>query len=64
MHQAKRRAKLDEIIVYQFVDTVVAEKLAAMGTVAERRRRTAFKAFYRLMRGKGRALLARDDTAA
>jgi hypothetical protein len=54
--EVERRAKQDGISINQFVATAVAEKLAAMNTVAffaERRDRADFKAFDRLMRRKG-----------
>ncbi len=49
-------AKEEGISVNQFVATAVAEKLAAMNSVAffeERRNRADFAAFRRLMRRKG-----------
>jgi hypothetical protein len=65
--EVERRAKEDGISINQFVATAVAEKLAAMNTVAfftERRNRADFKAFDRLMRRKGGEPPAPDDTIA
>jgi predicted nucleic acid-binding protein len=53
--EVERRAKREGISVNQFIATAVAEKLAAMNTAeffTERRDRTDFAAFDRLMRRK------------
>ena len=62
--EVERRAKEDGISINQFVATAVAEKLAAMNTAAffaERRARTNFKTFDRLMKRKGGAAPDPDD---
>ena len=54
--EVMRRAKADGTSVNQFVATAVAEKLAAMNTAAffaERRNRSDFAAFDKIMKRKG-----------
>lgn len=63
--EVERRAKADGVSVNQFVATAVAEKLAAMDTVAffaERRERADFAAFDRLMRRKRGEAPRPEDT--
>jgi hypothetical protein len=63
--EVERIAKQDGVSINQFIATAVAEKLSAMRTAeffAERRARTDFAAFDRLMRRRGGEPPAPDDT--
>jgi hypothetical protein len=63
--EVERVAKADGISINQFVETAVAEKLSAMNTVAffaERRAKTDFAAFDRIMGRSGGTAPAADDT--
>lgn len=63
--EVERRAKADGTSVNQFVATAVAEKLAAMNSVAffaERRDRADFDAFDRIMARPGGEVPVEGDT--
>ena len=63
--EVERRAKADGTSVNQFVATAVAEKLAAMNSVAffaERRDRADFDAFDRIMARPDGEAPAESDT--
>lgn len=65
--EVERRAKADGTSVNQFVATAVAEKLAAMNSVAffaERRNRADFDAFDRITARPGGEAPAEGDTLA